>query len=108
MKTRVISAIVLLAIFIPILCFGGLPFAILMSIIAVMALHELLKLLYIDTLFVDKAQELRDEKGIKLCALKGANSKNHLPKEFRNMISKLCRRIQTMFNQMIEHFDIIC
>lgn len=44
MKTRVISAIVLLTIFIPILCFGGLPFAILMSIIAVMALHELLKL----------------------------------------------------------------
>ena len=51
---------------------------------------------------------MRDEKGIKLCALKRANSKNHLPKEFRNMISKLRRRIQTMFNQMIEHFDIKC
>lgn len=75
-------------------------------------LHELSELVYIDILFGDKGyvgpieQELRDEKGIKLYALKRANSKNPLPKEFRNVISKLRRRIETTFNQMIEHFDI--
>ena len=75
-------------------------------------LHELSELVYIDVLFGDKGyvgsieQELRDEKGIKLYALKRANSKNPLPKEFRNVISKLRRRIETTFNQMIEHFNI--
>jgi len=44
MKKRIISAVVLLAIFIPLLLWGGLSFAILMSILAVLALYELLKL----------------------------------------------------------------
>jgi len=43
MKVRIISAIVLLAISIPILIIGKLPFAIFMAIAAVLALHELLK-----------------------------------------------------------------
>lgn len=44
MKVRIISAIVLLAIFIPLLILGGLPFAILMALLSVLSLHELLKL----------------------------------------------------------------
>lgn len=44
MKTRVISAIVLLLVFIPLLIFGGLPFAVLMAILAVASLYELLKI----------------------------------------------------------------
>ena len=51
-------------------------------------------------------QEIRIEKGIKLYALKRSNSKNPLPKDFRNKISKLRRRIESTFNQLIEHFDI--
>lgn len=43
MKERIISAIVLLIIFVPILILGELPFAILMSILAVCSLHELFK-----------------------------------------------------------------
>lgn len=43
MKTRIISAIVLLAIFIPLLILGGMPFAILMALLSVLSLHELLK-----------------------------------------------------------------
>lgn len=43
MKQRVISAIVLLAIFIPILLIGKLPYAILMTIISWMGLYEILK-----------------------------------------------------------------
>lgn len=43
MKTRIISAIILLLIFIPLLIIGGLPFAILMAILAVLSLYELLK-----------------------------------------------------------------
>ena len=66
----------------------------------------------IDILFGDKgyvgkiSKELREEKGIQLYALKRGNSKNPLPKPFRNMISKLRKRIEATFNQMIEHFDI--
>lgn len=43
MLIRVISAIVLLAIFIPILLIGKLPYAILMSLIAVMGVFEMFK-----------------------------------------------------------------
>lgn len=76
------------------------------------ALHELSDMILIDILFGDKgyvgkvSKELKEEKGIQLYALKRGNSKNPLPKSFRNMISKLRRRIESTFNQMIEHFDI--
>ena len=43
MKTRIISAIIIVAIFIPLLIVGELPFAILMSILSIMGLYELLK-----------------------------------------------------------------
>ncbi len=42
MKKRVISAIIMLIVFIPVLILGGKPFAILMSLLAVMGLYELL------------------------------------------------------------------
>lgn len=76
------------------------------------ALYELSDMVNIDTLFGDKgyvgkvSEELKNEKGIKLYALKRGNSKNPLPKTFRNMISKCRRRIESTFNQLIEHFDI--
>ena len=43
MKTRVISAIIMIAIFIPILVIGELPFAILMSALGICGLYELIK-----------------------------------------------------------------
>ena len=43
MKTRVISAALMVAIFIPFLIIGEVPFAIFMSIVAAMGLHELIK-----------------------------------------------------------------
>ena len=43
MKTRVISAIILIALFVPILIIGDLPFAILMAALAVCGLYELIK-----------------------------------------------------------------
>lgn len=76
------------------------------------ALFELSELVDIDILFGDKGyvgkfiEELRQEKGIQLYALKRSNSKDPLPKEFRNLISHLRRRIESTFNQLIEHFDI--
>ena len=76
------------------------------------ALYELSQIVNIDILFGDKGyvgkieEELREEKGIRLYALKRGNSKAPLPKEFRNTISKLRRRIESTFNQLIEHFDI--
>lgn len=76
------------------------------------ALHELTEMVNINILFGDKgyvgtiSEELKQEKGIQLYALKRGNSKNPLPKPFRNLISKLRRRIETTFNQLIEHFNI--
>lgn len=76
------------------------------------ALHELSDMVNINILFGDKgyvgtiSEELKREKGISLYALKRDNSKNPLPKPFRNMISKFRRRIESTFNQLIEHFDI--
>lgn len=76
------------------------------------ALYELSDKISIDTLFGDKgyvgqvSEELKQEKGIKLYALKRSNSKKPLPKPFRNLISKLRRRIESTFNQLIEHFNI--
>lgn len=76
------------------------------------AVFELSELVNIDILFGDKGyvgkfiNELKEEKGIKLYALKRSNSKNPLPKNFRNLISHLRRRIESTFNQLIEHFDI--
>lgn len=76
------------------------------------ALYELSETIYINTLFGDKGyvgnidKDLKREKGIKLYALKRSNSKTPLPKVFRNLISKARRRIESTFNQLIEHFDI--
>lgn len=73
---------------------------------------ELADLVEIDILFGDKGyvgnfiEDLRREKGVKLYALKRSNCKNPLPKEFRNQISHLRRRIESTFNQLNEHFDI--
>ena len=58
-----------------------------------------------------KLKNLRDiikknEKDIKLYALKRGNSKNPLPRKFRNVISKLRRRIETTFYQLNECFNI--
>lgn len=44
MKIRIISAIVLLAVFVPALIFGGIYFSILMLLASMIGLHELLKL----------------------------------------------------------------
>jgi len=76
------------------------------------ALHELCDIVHVDILFGDKgyvgeiSKELKEEKEIKLYALKRSNSKNPLPKPFRNVISKIRRRIESTFNQLIEHFNI--
>lgn len=76
------------------------------------ALHELSDITNIQNLIGDKgyvgkiSEELKNEKGINLYALKRSNSKEPLPKPFRNLISKLRRRIESTFGQLIEHFDI--
>lgn len=44
MKIRIISAAVLLAVFVPLLLLGGLPYSILMLLISLLGLHELLKI----------------------------------------------------------------
>ena len=44
MKKRIISAIVMLAIFIPLLIIGGLPFRILGTVVSLMGAYELLKI----------------------------------------------------------------
>ena len=44
MKVRIISAVVLLAIFIPLLLVGGLSYSLLMLLIALLGLYELLKI----------------------------------------------------------------
>ena len=76
------------------------------------ALFELSKLVDIDILFADKGydgkqflEELFSETKITLIALQKKNSKTPLPKELRNYVSHFRRRIETTFNQMIEHFD---
>lgn len=43
MKNRILSAIVMLSIFVPILLIGGKPFSILMTLLAVIGLHELIR-----------------------------------------------------------------
>lgn len=76
------------------------------------AVFELAELVDINILFGDKGyvgkfiEDLKQEKNIKLFALKRSNSKNPLPKKFRILISHLRRRIESTFNQLIEHFDI--
>ena len=75
-------------------------------------LFELSSLVNIDVLFGDKGyvgninEELKQEKNIKLYALKRGNGKNPLPHKFRNLISKLRRRIETTFYQLNECFNI--
>ena len=43
MKNRVISAILLLIVFVPFLVVGGMPFAVLMLVVGLLGLHELIK-----------------------------------------------------------------
>ena len=43
MKTRIIGAILIIAVFIPFLIMGGLPFAIFMSLLSVCSVYELIK-----------------------------------------------------------------
>jgi len=75
-------------------------------------LLELAELTHMNIVFGDKgyigdiAETLKREKGITLYALQRNNSKNPLPKEFRNMISKFRRRIESTFNQLNECFNI--
>ena len=76
------------------------------------AVFELANLVDLDIVFADKgyigklAEELKNEKGIKLYALQKSNSKTPLPKPFRNLISHLRRRIESTFNQLVENFDM--
>ena len=44
MKTRVLSAIVLLAVFVPLLIIGGIPYSFLMLLISLFALREILNI----------------------------------------------------------------
>ena len=75
-------------------------------------LLELAELNQMNIVFGDKgyigniAEILKKEKEITLYALQRNNSKNPLPKEFRNMISKFRRRIESTFNQLNECFNI--
>lgn len=43
MKVRIISAIILLLVFVPLLVIGGVPFALLMLLISLVGLHEIFK-----------------------------------------------------------------
>ena len=71
-------------------------------------LHNLSKIVNITILFGDKgyvgtiSEKLKQENEIQLYVLKRGNSKNPLLKPFHNLISKLRRRIETTFNQLIE------
>ena len=42
MKKRIISAIIMILIFVPLLFIGGIPFSILMTLLSVGAMHELI------------------------------------------------------------------
>ena len=44
MKKRIITAIVMIIIFVPLLLIGGIPFSILMTLLALGAMHELIKI----------------------------------------------------------------
>lgn len=76
------------------------------------ATYELAEINEIEKLIGDKgyvgtiSEDLKIENNIELYALKRNNSKTPLPKKFRNLISALRRRIESTFNQLIEHFDI--
>lgn len=77
------------------------------------ALYDLTDGIFGKTLFGDKgyvgddiAENLKGERNINLYALRRGNSKNPLPKLFRNTISKLRRRIESTFEQLIECFNI--
>ena len=43
MKVRVLSAIIMLLLFVPLLIIGGIPFALLMLVISLIGLHEIFK-----------------------------------------------------------------
>ena len=43
MKIRIISAVILILVFLPFLVMGGLPFAVFMTILSLLGLHELFK-----------------------------------------------------------------
>ena len=52
------------------------------------------------------AGDLRDEKGISLIYMKRNNAKNSLPKQTRQAIFKVRRRIETSFSQLSDQFNI--
>lgn len=52
------------------------------------------------------AEELKEELGITLLALKRDNSKDPYPKELRNTIGRHRRRIETTFSQLHEQFQM--
>ncbi|MCK8826549.1 IS982 family transposase [Natroniella acetigena] len=58
--------------------------------------------------YVDKdiKSDLKQEKNIDLFPLKRSNSKDPYPKSFRNLISKVRRRIETSFSQLTEQLNI--
>ena len=76
-------------------------------------LWEMFQSLYQPIVLCDKgyigdelAQNLKNEKGLTLLALKRNNSKNPYPKDLRNWISKHRRRIETTFSQLANQFHI--
>jgi len=75
------------------------------------ALLEIGKRLTFDSLIGDKGyvgieKQMKKEYGINLYALKRKTSSISLPKAFRNIISKLRKRIETTFAQLIHYFNI--
>ena len=50
--------------------------------------------------------ELKNEKGINLLFLKRGNSKENYPKEIRQLIFKVRRRVKTSFSQLTEQLNL--
>lgn len=53
LQTRTVSAVVALAIFLPILWFGGIPFQLLIGLLAMLGVHELLKMKGLETFSIE-------------------------------------------------------
>ena len=76
-------------------------------------IYELIDLVNTDVIFGDKGyfksgfyEELKNETGVKLIALRKKNMKEPLTHSFKKLITKLRRRIETTFDQLSEHFNI--
>ena len=52
------------------------------------------------------SKELANERGIALLALQRKNSKKAIPKNFRNTLSKMRRRVETSFSQLAGQLNI--